>query len=167
MPVVFLSPIKHASTRLSEADYELLDKMIDMIDEDVDSWCNSSIACCDSCFDEYSAMWPLAYTSENGIQYQSLPADMFYISAGRVQGIVTEEAFKRLLPYVACPNCQGSLGPNLFAFELPFHPEDFRDDLKRMADLAKIAPFLLLTDDFAQRIKDEIFEIPTVISRLI
>jgi hypothetical protein len=148
-----------ASAELSDAEFDLLGSMIDSFVEDVDSWCNSSIACCDACFDEYSAMWPLAYTTEHGLQYQSVPASLFYASARRVQGTVTTEEFTRLLRYVACPNCSGPLGPNLYAFELPFHPERFEDDLKRLGELARNAPFLLLADEFAQRIKDEIFEL--------
>jgi len=156
MPVTYLFPTSNASKELSDPDYDLLSSMIDSMDEDVDSWCTSSIACCDNCFDEYSRKWPLAYTRAHGIRYQNTPARLFYASAGRVQGTVTESEFLRLLPYIACPNCGGSLGPNLFAFELPFDPADFEADLERLAELAKTAPFLVLSDEFARRIRDEI-----------
>ncbi len=136
--------------------------MIDAMDQDIDSWCASSIACCDGCFNAYAARWPRAYISANGIQYQAMPADMFYDSARRIQGTVTKSEFLRLLPYVACPNCGGPLGPNLFAFELPFDRKEFQCDLERLAKLADNTPFLLLTDEFASRIKGEIMHLGSV-----
>lgn len=80
----------------------------------------------------------------------------FYDGSRHVRETVTESEFRRLLSYIACPNCDGPIGANLFVFELPFHPEEFELDLKRLADLAAVAPFLVLTDGFAQRIKDEV-----------
>jgi len=154
-----LSPRSCAEHELSSDDFERLELMIAAIESDIEKWFSSSIACCDVCIDEYRAKWPLAYTSDSGLQYQSLDPGAFYDGSKHTPEAVTESEFNRLLPYIECPNCGGPLGPNLFAFELPFHFEEFEHDLKRLADLASIAPFLVLTDEFAQRIKHEIFRL--------
>jgi RES domain-containing protein len=141
---------------LSQEEEELLWGLEEALSADIDSWYTSSLACCDACFDEYVAKWPLAYTKEDGLQYTQTPADAFYSGSRRVQSLVTEKQFEKLLPYIECPNCGGPLGPNLFSVELPFDPEVFEEDLRSLGALAKTAPFLLLTNKFARQIRSEI-----------
>ena len=141
---------------LSQEEEELLWGLEEALSADIDSWFSSSLACCDACFDDYVSKWPLAYTKEDGLQYTQTPADAFYSGSRRVQSMVTEKQFEKLLPYIECPNCGGPLGPNLFSFELPFDPEVFGEDLRNLGALAKTAPFLLLTNKFARQIQSEI-----------
>jgi hypothetical protein len=145
--------------RFSQKEEELLWGLEEALAADIDSWYGSSLACCDACFDEYVAKWPLAYTKKDGLQYTAIPADAFYSGSRRVQSVVTKQQFEKLLPHIACPNCGRPLGPNLFSFELPFDPRDFEEDLVALGALAKNTPFLVLTNRFAQQIRAEIFRL--------
>ena len=149
-------PTSGASTELNDEDYERVNWLIQYLTDDLDSWLSSSIACCDSCYDDYVSKWPLAHTRKGGLQYQNMPAEAFYDGSRRVRGFLSETDFLRLLPYIACPNCGDSIGPNLFAFELPFDPADFEEDLRSLGDIARLAPFLVLTNSFAQAVKTEV-----------
>lgn len=144
-------PRKHKLSlpKLTQKEEELLWGLEEALAADIDSWYMSSLACCDACVDEYVAKWPLAYIKEDGLQYTQIPSDAFYSGSRRVRSVVTKQQFEKLLPYIECPNCGGPLGPNLFSFELPFHPEIFEKDLRDLGALAKTAPFLLLTTKFA------------------
>jgi hypothetical protein len=156
MPIPYLTEHPQAVRDLNDGDLALLDQMIDSLVSDIESCWSSSIACCDECFDEYTAKWPLAYTSSSGVQYQSVPADVFYDGSKELNQILTKEQFQRLLPYVACPSCFRPLGPNLFAFELPFDAAEYERDLKRLSGLAMRAPFLVAADPFAKKIRTAI-----------
>ena len=156
MPVSFLRETPQAADDLSEDDLRLLDELMDALIADIEACWNSSIACCDDCYDDYAARWPLAHTNENGIQYQSCPADIFFAGSKHLQRALTEADFNRLLSYVECPNCKRSMGSNLFAFELPFDAATFMEDLERLGALALNTPFLVATDAFAQEIRNEI-----------
>lgn len=136
---------------LSKKEKELLWGLEDALAADIDSWYTSSLACCDAYVDDYAAKWPLA-----NMRFTSSPPDVFYSGSRRVRSVVTEKQFEKLLPFIECPNCDGPVGPNLFFLELPFHPEVFEDDLRDLGALARTAPFLLLTNKFAQQIRSEI-----------
>jgi RES domain-containing protein len=146
-----------AAADLSEEDFDTLGYLVVAILEDLDSCDLPTIACCDACFDKFTSTWPLARLGASGLEEQSMGFDMFYQWAGRVQGVVSKAEFDRLMQYVACPYCSRSIGPNIYAFELPFDgAKELETTISRLGALATRTPFLLFSDPFAVQVRKEI-----------
>ena len=125
---------ENAAADLNEEDLNTLGWLLNAILEDLDSWDLPSIACCDECYDEFTSTWPLARLGDYGVEQTSMGFDIFYQSAGRVQGVVSEAEFERLMEYVACPRCFRPIGPNLYAFEFPFDGDnELESSLSRLS----------------------------------
>jgi hypothetical protein len=110
--VTYLGATENA-VDLDAEDSELIQILLACLDADIDSWCTSSIACCDTCLDQFIARWPLAYNRHAKMQRDSWSLDRFYESARRVQELVEKPKFDQLIAYVACPRCGAPIGPNL------------------------------------------------------
>jgi RES domain-containing protein len=141
---------------LSDTGREKKAMLLEVMDSVIDSWCSSSIACCDGCYEDFADKWPLAYTRIDGIHANRIDVDTFYTNQWKLRGLFSRSDFLSLLPYVACPRCGESIGHHLYPFEFPFDPQDFEKALARLGRLANTAPFLLLTDPLASKVKDSI-----------
>lgn len=158
MAVTNLYERPEAST-LSDAEKEKLFMLLEVMDSAIESWCGSSIACCDRCYDDFSEKWPLAYTRADGIHSNRIDVDTFYTNQPKLNGLFTRSDFLSLLPYVACPRCGERIGHHLYPFEFPFDPQDFEKALARIGRLARTAPFLLLTDPLADEVRNSIIRL--------
>ena len=126
----------------------------------VDSWFSADIACCDSCYDEFIAIWPYAYDA-NDAEFQSngIPLDCLY-SGSRLPEIYSRDDFNRLVKEIECPRCGADLIGNIWAYELPFDiPDNFENTVREIADIASRTPFLLLEHPFCQDILRAIKEL--------
>ncbi len=151
---------ENATADLNEEDFDTLGWLVDAILEDLDSRDLPSIACCDACYDEFTSTWPLARLGIYGVEQTSMGFDIFYQSAGRVQGVVSKTEFERLMEYVACPRCFRPIGPNLYAFEFPFDGErQLESSLSRLSALARRTPFFVLAYPLAVQVRREISEL--------
>jgi RES domain-containing protein len=160
-----LNPTADAEA-LSDAEYQRVEVLCLCLDTDIESWFNASIACCDSCLDDYIASWPRAYRNDSTFHENTREADNFYDGSRRVQEQFTKADFERLLPYVACPRCSRSIGTTFYSYELPFDiPPKWQAKERALAMRASKTPFLLLKDPFARRIYANIQEICKGITR--
>jgi RES domain-containing protein len=151
-----LDPTQEASALLSEGGLARVEELCLRIDADLDSWFSTSVACCDACFDEYVAAWPNAYRHDEAFR-NIMDFSLFYSGSKKVRSSFTEDEFNRLLPYIACPRCLQSIGPNLYPYELPFSvPKDWEAKQKSLSDRAANTPFLLLQEPFAREIYDNL-----------
>jgi hypothetical protein len=75
--VNYLGITADARENLSSEDYETLEWLVNAMGEDIDPF--GSIACCDFCYDEFVALWPLARLREGGLEEQSMDLDSFYV----------------------------------------------------------------------------------------
>lgn len=108
---------------------------------------------CDECVDEFIAEWPLAY-SANEAEFQRAGIDLnsFY-SGSRLCQIFTKEDYDRLIVELSCPNCDSPLRGNFWPYHLPFDaPPTFVSDVQEIAQLAKRAPFLLLSHSLSGKV---------------
>jgi hypothetical protein len=145
---------------------ETLDMFEEYFFHELESWFSSDIACCDSCYDDFVAAWPYAYSADGAeFQCNSIDLGCFY-SGSRLSEFCTEEQFWEFLPHIKCPHCGESLRCNMWPYELPFTPPDNYEILiAEIAEVASRSPFLLLTHPFSQKVLDAIvslsIEVPT------
>jgi RES domain-containing protein len=121
--------------------------------DQLESWFSADIACCDACHDEFTALWPHAY-SANGAAFQrsSIDLNSFY-SGSKLQELFTKEEFNEFVKDLRCPRCGGQLGANIWPYELPFDVDPlFEEFIGEIAILAELTPFLILSHKFAQEV---------------
>lgn len=152
----YLEPHPSADV-LSPKESERLDVLIEALESDVEAWKNSSIACCDLCYDDFVSKWPLAYHREAKLQINSIDPRAFYDGSKHVREEFEEPDFLRLWEFVACPRCGEPMGSNIFPFEFPFSEAAFFEEVFReLGELAHNTPFLLLTSSVARDIFEEV-----------
>jgi hypothetical protein len=125
----------------------------DMFYRDIESGWNADHMYCDECFDEFIAEWPLAYSARKAeLQCAQIDLDTFY-SGSRLQEVWSKEDFDRLIVQLRCPNCHAPIGCNIWPYHLPFDaPPTFDRDVQEIGELAKRAPFLLLSHPLSQKV---------------
>lgn len=121
---------------------------------EVESWFSQDIGCCDSCYDDFIAKWPYAYSVDDAkFQCNSIGLDSFY-SGSRLSEYYSKKEYDRLLPSILCPNCGESLTHNIWPYELPFDPpDDYEQTLEQIAERAVTTPFLLLEHPFCAKVR--------------
>ena len=153
----YLEPHPSAADVLSPEECERLDLLIEAIETDVDAWVNSSIACCDLCYDDFVSKWPLAHHREATLQINSIDIQAFYSGSRHVGEEFEEAEFLRLWAFVACPRCAEHMGGNIFPFEFPFSEAGFFEEaFRELGELARNTPFLVLTSSVARDIFEEV-----------
>jgi hypothetical protein len=127
----------------------------DMFYRDVEAGWNANHLYCDDCLDDFVAEWPLAYSArEAELQCGGIGLDTFY-SGSRMHQAFTKEDFRRLIVKLECPNCGAPLGANIWPYHLPFDvPKNFHGEMHEIGELAKKAPFLLLTHTLSAKVFD-------------
>ncbi len=120
---------------------------------ELDSWFSTDIACCDQCHDEFVAIWPHAYSADDGeFQKAGIPLTAFY-DGSRLRQSYTMEEFCDFVGDLSCPRCGGELTHNVWPYNLPFSVEPgFEEAISEIAKLAEETPFLLLKHAFADRV---------------
>jgi RES domain-containing protein len=156
----FLDPTQEALRVLNNAEYARVEELCRSIDVDVESWFTSSVACCDACIDGYIAAWPNAYRHDKSFQRNKITFSTFYKGSNKVKEAFSEDEFHKLLTYIACPRCLQSIGPTLYAYELPFDvPGNWEAKQRSLAERAANTPFLLLQEPFAREIYENLSRI--------
>ncbi len=158
MPVFsYLEPHPSATDALSQEDRERLNLLIAAVESDVEAWVNSSIACCDLCYDDFVSKWPLAYHREAKLQIDCIDRRVFYHGSKHVREEFGEPDFLRLWAFVGCPRCGEPMGGNIFPFEFPFSKASFFEEaFYKLGELAHNTPFLVLTSSVARDIFEEV-----------
>lgn len=125
--------------------------------EELDSWFNADLACCDHCFESFLKAWPLANAADDyEFQKSQIQLDCFY-DGSRLRDHYTWEQFERLVQELPCPRCRQPLGGLLYPYELPFDvPPDFESQIDAIGSLAQETPFLLLNNSFASDVLESI-----------
>ncbi len=132
--------------------------------EDLDSWFNADICCCDNCYDKFLQFWPLA----NGLDFQcsSIPLDCFYDGSKRIRESFTKEEFDFLIEEEHCPRCNSRLSGNIWVYSLPFEYDidtfDFELNIERIYEISQKTPFLILNDKFAKETYDLLHEVSKI-----
>ena len=132
---------------LDEAAFE------DVFLQELDSWFSADIACCDRCNEKFLKIWPAAYAADSAeFQCNQIQLDAFY-DGSRISAFYTKEQFERLVQELDCPRCGEKLGYTLYPYELPFDvPVEFEDNVASIHAIAHETPFLLLKNEFAQKV---------------
>lgn len=125
----------------------------DMFYRDIESWWDTDHFYCEGCLDNFIAEWPLAYSADKAnLQRSMIDLNAFY-SGGRLQEAFSKESFDRLIGQLDCPNCNAPLVGSICPYDLPFDaPASFDSDVREISDLAKRAPFLLLTHPLCKKV---------------
>jgi RES domain-containing protein len=153
----YLEPHPSANDVLSQQEYERLYVLIEAIESDVEAWVNSSIACCDVCYDDFVLRWPLAYHRDVKLQIDSIDPSAFYDGSKHVKEEFKEPDFFRLWALIACPRCGEPMGGNIFPFEFPFsRTRFFEEAFEELGKLAYNTPFLVLSNSLARDIFEEV-----------
>jgi hypothetical protein len=130
----------------------------DLLFSEIDSWFTADIACCESCYDDFVARWPLVY-SANDAEFQKcgIPLTSLY-RGSRLREEYSEEQFEVLIAEVDCPRCCRKLDSNIWIYNFPFDidVEHVEEQFDEIAALAREAPFLLLRHPFAGEIESAI-----------
>ena len=129
------------------------DAFEDVFFEELDSWFSSDIACCDSCYEKFLKIWPLAYSADDAeFQCNQIQLDVFF-EGSRINAFYSWEQFERLVQNLDCPRCGNKLGYTIYPYNLPFDvPDDFEEKIEEISFLARETPFLLLKNEFAKDI---------------
>ncbi|VWD57038.1 hypothetical protein BCO71171_06067 [Burkholderia contaminans] len=124
-----------------------------MFYRDIESGWNADHLYCDECFDEFVAEWPLAYSVRNAeLQRAGIDLNTFY-SGSRLGQVFTKADYDRLIVQLSCPNCGTPLRGNFWPYHLPFDaPPTFVSDVQEVGELAKRAPFLLLSHPLSRKV---------------
>lgn len=119
--------------------------------DQVESGYTADIACCDACYDEFAALWPLASVANNHkLERSGISLRLFYENS-RLPELFSREEFDEFSADLTCPRCGGPLGPNMWPYNFPFDVGDgFEERVKELSALGQSMPFLLLSDPFAQ-----------------
>jgi RES domain-containing protein len=119
--------------------------------DQVESGYTADIACCDACYAEFVALWPLASVANNHeLERAGISLSLFYENS-RLPELYSKEEFEEFSADLTCPRCLGPLGPNMWPYNFPFNvAEDFEDSVKELGVLGQSTPFLLLSSPFAQ-----------------
>lgn len=139
---------------------ELLNMFLDVFFAEIDSGYSADISCCDSCYDEFIAFWPRAYSANNNeFQCSSLSLDLFYENS-RLSEIYTKDEFDEFLKDVECPRCGGQLWANIWLYNFPFNVDPtFEANIVELKEIAEFTPFLILNHEFAKNTYDIINKI--------
>jgi RES domain-containing protein len=121
--------------------------------DELDSGFSADIACCDSCHDDFVALWPHAPSAEDHAFERSLVSVELVYENSRLSELFTKEEFQEFSAELVCPRCASPLGPNIWVFNFPFNVEaDFEEKVRELANVARSTPFLILTHPFAQEV---------------
>jgi len=115
----------------------------------LDSCTTADLVCCDSCYRECRAIWPLA---RNSIEEGAIPINWFY-SATKLCEEFTEEEYYEFLKDVPCPRCGGPQEFYLYPYSPPFELNPCLErEIKEVAEIAIATPFLVLSHPFSRRV---------------
>ena len=129
-----------------------------MVYADLEKAYDSTIACCDECYDEFLKFWPWADKADD-YEFQKRGIDLkWFYDNGRVKDLWSEEEYWALMDELGCPRCLAPLKGTIWAYELPFDARDLEDEIFEVSELARQTPFLLLENEFCQRIYSAIKE---------
>ena len=116
---------------------------------ELDSWFTADIKCCENCYEDFEANWPMSLdrmTDANSIEVVN-----FY-EGSRLRDMYTKKQYLDNLYRVQCPRCGCSLESNFWAFEFDF--DDFEDlewDFHSLKNDIRETPFLVLKNDLANQ----------------
>jgi RES domain-containing protein len=119
---------------------------------ELDSWYSSDIKCCNRCYEDFKANWPMSLDRINDAF--SIDVESFY-DGSRLKDLYTEKEYLDNIYRVKCPRCGSGLENYFWAFEFNF--EDFEDlewDFHSLKNDIKETPFLVLKNDLAKKTYD-------------
>src|SRR5687767_12474747 len=92
----------------------------EMFRDEVESAYTADIACCDSCYDEFVALWPHVPAANNhSFERMQISIELFYENS-RLSECFSKEEFSEFAPELECPRCGGQLGSNMWPYNFPF-----------------------------------------------
>jgi len=132
------------------------DGFADLFYESLESAFTADIACCDACYDDFVGRWPGTYLRDTEFQSSGFPLDLFYEHSDLAE-VFTAQEFRTNLEKLKCPRCGNSLSENIWPYNFPFDvPDGFEEHVDQIALIAAVTPFLVLTNEFARTVYDEI-----------
>lgn len=140
------------------SELSLIDVFCEMFYHELDSWFSADIICCDECYDKLVSKWPGIYFRNLDFQKSCIDIKTFY-SGSMLQDFFYEEECLQLIKNIECPSCGNPIWNNIWAYNFSLDiVTDFEEDLKKINDLAKRTPFLLLSNSLAKDTLDVIID---------
>lgn len=128
----------------------------DFVTEEVDSYFSSSIACCDSCYDDFKAHWPGVVLRDLEFQTMSRDVDTF-LSASRMREVYSPAEFSSLSHFIECPRCHESIKWNMWIFEHRFSDVPHIEvAIEQLTTLGNLTPFLTLEHPFSRKVLEQV-----------
>ncbi len=120
---------------------------------DLEKGFSADIACCDTCHDDFLAVWPYADTAD-GRHFQTTNIDLVtFYDGSYLRDEYSKDDFNRLICQLSCPRCGSPLGGSIWPYNFPFNvPQDIERTIREVSELAKETPFLLLEHDFCRNV---------------
>lgn len=115
----------------------------------LDSWFSADIKCCENCYEDFLANWPLSNDKVEGAY--RINAETFY-EGSKLNRTYTKKQYLDNIYRVECPRCGCSLESNFWAFEFEF--DDFENlewDFNSLKDDIRETPFLVLKNNLANK----------------
>tara|TARA_R110002051_G_C8702195_1_gene494519 strand:- start:191 stop:1144 length:954 start_codon:yes stop_codon:yes gene_type:complete len=116
---------------------------------ELDSWYSADIKCCNRCYIDFKANWPMSL--DRITDAYSIDVESFY-DGSRLRDMYTEKQYLDNIYRVKCPRCGNGLENYFWAFEFDF--EDFEDlewGFHSLKNDIKETPFLVLKNDLANQ----------------
>ncbi|WP_343315072.1 RES family NAD+ phosphorylase [Brucella sp. BE17] len=128
----------------------------DFFADEIDSWMASSVACCDSCYDDFLAHWPGVAFRNLDFQRGSTDITLFF-ETSRMRDVYSPAEFSSLVNFVTCPRCDDIIRYNFWVFEHRFSEvEKIELAIEQLSELGTHTPFLLLEHPFAVEVLEAI-----------
>lgn len=120
---------------------------------DLEHYFNSRISCCEHCYDAFCREWPGTAARDENFRTSGIEIS-YFLEQSRIQDDFYPEEIAFFAKSLTCPNCEAVLDGVFYIFEHQFLIDEF--NLSSIAELARTAPFLLLSHPFASRVFDVI-----------
>ena len=129
-----------------------IDMFNDFFSDEIDSYLTSTVACCDTCYADFSSHWPGVTFRDLGFQRQSTEISWF-LETSRMREVYSPAEFSTLVHFISCPRCETAITGNFWVFEHRFSdvPKVERA-IDELSLLGKRTPFLLLGHQFARQV---------------
>jgi hypothetical protein len=132
---------------MTDSEEEKQDIFEEHFFRDLETFFSADLACCDSCYNDFLAKWPIVYLRD--VEFQFISLQDFY-SGSRLQEFYSIDEFWTMVRQIECPRCHKYLSYNLYPYNFPFTPpHDFEKTLLEITELVIQTPYLVLTHPMA------------------
>jgi hypothetical protein len=138
---------------VTDEDVEIFN---DILGDEIDSAFESTICCCDFCYEDFKRHWPEVAFRETAFQTESMEA-WWFLEYSRMIDLYSPAEMSTLRHFVQCLRCGRFGSHNLWLYEHLFSDApEIEAAVDELLVLGSNTPFLMLDHPFARRVFDQI-----------